>query len=152
MVPNVHLLVRPHPSDDSVAIREIVRAFPAERCEVWGSDPVEDLLLGSDVLVTQSSTVGVEAALLGVPVMTVHFSGGESIVPYARLGISLEARSAEEIAEILKRLLDGPSRRAYAERSHAALEYLMGPLDGKASRRVAQLIARMMSASSSVPT
>ena len=144
MVPDVHLIVRPHPSGDSVDAGEIARAFPAERYEVRRNDPVQDLLFGTDVLVTQHSTVAVEAAILGLPVITVDFAGSAVNVPYAKLGISLEARSADDIARNLQRILDDSAYRARTHQTKSALEYLTGPQDGRAAERVAKLIVELL--------
>jgi hypothetical protein len=105
---------------------------------------MRDLLLGTDILVTQHSTVTIEAAMLGMPVITVDFVGEGARAPYARLGLSLDAHNVDSIAQNLRRIISGGYRRSAAEMK-GALEFLTGPLDGGSAKRCAELIIAQLS-------
>jgi len=78
-------------------IRLVVRYHPSQQCEflpqarVCSSPPDENisaLLHAVDVVVTMTSTVGLQAHLLGKPVLTFDDSVFYEDMPYSRMGIS----------------------------------------------------------------
>ncbi len=81
--PDWHLVLRPHPSD--------VYVLPSAGPQLTFStraDHLHTLLAASDVVVTMTSTVGLEAVLLGVPLVTWDASENTPYCPYARMGIA----------------------------------------------------------------
>lgn len=83
------LAVRPHPSEAPPALAA------REGVVLTGQDwPLADLLHTCDAVCTLTSTVGLEAHLLGKPVIQVAGSLFEDAAPYARMGIALPATLA----------------------------------------------------------
>jgi hypothetical protein len=82
---DLHLIIRFHPNENI----EINDYYEHPRVTISkSSDDLAVLLNAVDVLITMTSTVGLEAHLLGVPVVTVEMSVFAKDAPYAELGIS----------------------------------------------------------------
>lgn len=92
------LVVRYHPSEQ-VEFIEQDRVFfsPA-------SEALHPLLHAVDVTLTMTSTVGLEAYLLGKPVITVDASIFTADMPYSAMGISRGVFSPQELPALIARL------------------------------------------------
>ncbi|MDB5790421.1 MAG: hypothetical protein JWQ80_445 [Massilia sp.] len=89
------LVVRYHPSQREVFVAQAgVDVSPA-------TESVSVLLHAVDIVVVMASTVGLEAALAGRPVISVVGSVFGADAPYARMGISTEAATIASIGEAL---------------------------------------------------
>lgn len=140
-VPALRIMLRPHPSQDHAALSAVAAGFPAERVSFHDQGSVFDLLVACDLVVTQFSTVAIEAAIVGRPVITANFSGLPDPVPYARLGLSTAARDLAQVAELARRMIEQGGRGF--EATAEGLRLLVGPADGHAGERVAELALRM---------
>jgi hypothetical protein len=105
-----------------------------------------DLLAVSDVVIISNSTVGLEAMILGRPVVVVHAFEGMEEVPYVASGAALGAASQpEEIATAVEKALrDEGAREAMAQARDIFVLGYASEQDGLASKRVAQLIQEMV--------
>src|SRR5262249_24537716 len=140
-VPTARLLLRPHPSLPSSAL-PTVRTGDRARIVRVAEPAIADLLEACDLLVTQHSTVAIEAALRNRAVITADFTGMPPVVNYAAVGLSTHATTKEALRELIAahaaRGSLGPDRHPGPEALHA-LEALIGPRGGGASRRRAVL-------------
>jgi UDP-N-acetylglucosamine 2-epimerase len=143
-VPDLFILLRPHPSQPREDLTELMATMPADRVSFHPGDSVFDLLAACDLMVNQFSTVTIEAAILGRPTITANFSGIPDPVPFARFGLSTAARSMADITTVTQRILDdgGAGFRATEE----GMRRLVGPTDEGSARRVAEIIAGMVPA------
>jgi len=80
------LAVRPHPSEAEPVLPSSSKVVLAGRD--W---PLTELLHASDVVCTLTSTVGLEAHLLGKPVVQVGGSMFEDAAPFVAMGIAIRA-------------------------------------------------------------
>jgi CDP-glycerol glycerophosphotransferase (TagB/SpsB family) len=110
-LPNVGLVIRPHPYESSPLVRlmnpgvRVSRAFSAR-----------DAIQAADVLITHSSFMAVEAALLCCPVILVSPDAVPSLMPLAMEGLARWARTSEELRRALEDLLEnGDSRVRVAQ-------------------------------------
>ena len=104
--PDWHLVLRPHPSD--------VYTLPPAGGQVSHSSRSEDLhavLAASNVVVTMTSTVGLEAAFLGIPVVTWDLSENTPFCPYTSMGISQGVVEMGDFSQAIERALAGQSPR-----------------------------------------
>lgn len=108
-------------------------------------------LPGAWLLVTGWSNSVFEAALAGVPALTVA-PPGVAPVDFASEGLSIGAADPEAAAAEALRLLDPDAHRAAVERARGALESRIGPLDGAATRRAAALIRELIDGSPAAAT
>jgi hypothetical protein len=144
----VEAILRPHPSTPRPGIdklRELGRRLGAR----WAADAsIDELIRTSDVVVVRDSTVALEAALEGTPVITVNLTGAIAAVPYADLGVSREATDTSTLRAALDEAVEGrlPSFHSSPE-VRAGVEYLVGPCDGRSAERVVAVIREMLRAS-----
>jgi hypothetical protein len=92
-----HLLVRKHPS-------ELTSGLPSA-VEDCSSDVLNDLLIACDAVVTMSSTVALEACLLGKPVATVDLSIFTKDAPFSDMGISYGIKNLDNIESSVKLMM-----------------------------------------------
>lgn len=139
---DVHLLLRPHPSTEPAALDAARRlAAQNERIHLTGDADILDCMAAADLVVAQNSTVVLEAALLGKPVITANFTGLPEFVPYASLGISRQATTPARVSELVSAGARGePGYDPYDPEVRRNIEFLIGPVDGAAADRVACLI------------
>jgi glycosyltransferase involved in cell wall biosynthesis len=96
---NLRLVVRYHPSERNVFNR-------ANRVDFSPlSEPIATLLHAVDVVVVTASTVGLEAALSGRPVISVDLSVFTPDTQYASMGISTGVTDLSELKMALKKSL-----------------------------------------------
>lgn len=135
------LLVKLHPSEDPVPYRAMVARDAGVAIVHHGEVPLYDLLASAEVLLTFHSSVGVEAMLLDRPVISLEAFGDENPIPYAREGAAASARSADELAEILRReIAPGHEAGQRRERRSRFVRDNLFAADGKSAERVRDLI------------
>jgi len=81
--PDWRLVIRPHPSEDLAYTDLPANVELSDR-----TDPLYEVLSAVDVVITMSSTVGLEAALLGKPLISLDISIFTPDAPYSKMGIS----------------------------------------------------------------
>lgn len=140
----IRLIVKPHPSESEKVYRKVTNEYEQVTLCKSGED-IASILPSTDVMITEHSTVGTEAALLDIPIVRINITSKESQSVYVTSGIAIEARNVEELKSAIKdalyneevrgRLTEARKRFVY---DHAYLQ------DGQASKRVANLIVRMI--------
>lgn len=144
-IPDVRLLLRPHPSTSTRARARIAQFMNGDRVLSAADGDIFDFIAASDVVVVQNSTVALEAALLNRPVITANLTGMPDVIPYARLGISTEAKDSAGVTALVRRAkANALPTAATDERARAGIYYLVGPTDGRSAQRVADLIGDML--------
>lgn len=129
--------------DRDPGLRLILRAHPNQQIDFGPHDPrihisprqesVHAVIHAADVLFTEFSMVGMEAALAGKPVVT---NSTDDTIPYGRLGLT------QDIATIAE--LDATLTRALRERSAPRLDLLGAPPTGTATANVVGEIERLL--------
>jgi len=145
-VPGIHVMLRPHPGDRRNLYERIMRKHGTGRMTLHRAGDSLTLVRACDVLVTQHSTVMVEAALLGKPAISADFGGLHGPPPVVEAGIATVVRGLEELIREVQGLANAaraptppPSRGG-----HMARETFLGPTDGRAGERVASLVAEAL--------
>ena len=154
-VPGIHVMLRPHPSDPSDLWERLRRAHGSERVTLHRTGDSLTLVRACDVLVTQHSTVVLEAALLGKPVITTEFGGLRGPAPVITAEIATQVRGLEGLTREVQRLATAvhAPRPEPSQSRQGALKALVGPVDGHAGERVADLVAEVLQrAPCAVPT
>jgi len=124
------LVVRPHPSEN-MHFREQITGI--DYCR---EDELHALLKAVDVVVVMSSTVGLEAALLGKPVVSLNMSVFSSDMPLSEMGMALGVKDLNEIDEAIKYAL---------KRGGAVCSNL--PQVGEATQRISGEILKLLNSS-----
>jgi glycosyltransferase involved in cell wall biosynthesis len=147
-IPGAQLLVKLKVEDQSgPRVRRLLRkhgtpAAPVIHDAVW-----PDLFDVADVVVMAHSTVGLEALLHGVPLVTVNFTGRPDRVDFAKSGVSLGVYEPAALREVLEAALFNPDvRTRLRDATPAFLTAFAGPLDGRSADRVAALVTGLAAA------
>ena len=104
--PSWQVVLRPHPSDQVT--------FPDLGPQVVISTRADDLhtlLAASDVIVTMTSTVGLEGVLLGKPLVTWNRSQNTPYCPYAAMGFARGVEVLTDLPEAVVAALAGNAPR-----------------------------------------
>jgi hypothetical protein len=141
------LVVLPHPAQpaglvESVAARHPAAAEVARRFAPPGTLHAE--LPGAFALVTGSSNSVFEAALAGVPSILIDPRDSDPGT-FAADGLGIGVADAAAAGAAARSLLDPAFRVAILDRARAALADYLGPIDGHASARTAQLMLELAS-------
>lgn len=136
----LHLIVKPHPGEDSAAYR----AYASGRKEgvsVVAGVNIRELLFISEVLITFASTIMIESLLMGKPIISYNTTAEPDPLPFVRWGLGVEAKTPGELEIAIQTVLrDDLFKRRFSEaRSH----YFSDTVDGRATERVASLIYRL---------
>ncbi|MCU9951390.1 CDP-glycerol glycerophosphotransferase family protein [Pseudomonas sp. PDM13] len=101
--PAVHLAMRLHPSESRPP------SVVADRVHYSDStDSLDHLLCAADCIVTASSTVGLEAAYLGLPVIQCMDSIFSHDLPLAKLGVATAVETYRDLGGAIRSVLDCP--------------------------------------------
>ncbi len=136
--PDIHLLIKTHPAETPAVYESSTGGWSNVSIAPAEAD-LASLLAAADGLVTMNSTVGIDAAVLGVPVLVVGLPNNLS--PFVSAGVMLGAESADAIPAMLEALLydlEVRGRLAAATQAFVA-RYALTP-DGQAAVRAADAI------------
>ncbi len=139
------LIVLPHPVQPAGLIEGIAGRQPVPTgvdLRIEHGLGLHDLLDDAWLLVTAWSNSVFEAALRGVPSLMIDVEHA-SPVAYAEEGLGIGVDTETGAAAAARALLDPAYRAATVERATAALAEHLGPLDGRAAERAADLIVSM---------
>ncbi len=145
-LPGYQGVVKLHPNFQDVYERLVQAIAEEEEVEVAiARGNLWDLLGLVDLVVVSNSTVGLEAMILGKPVVVVDTYAGGEVVPYVASGAALGASRPEEIISAVTRALseEGVSKAMEMSRKEFIREYAYLQ-DGRAADRVGQLIGKIM--------
>ncbi len=137
------VVIRPHPSN---ALAKILRlASPPLRSQLTLDPglPARDAIARSDLVIGQYSTLLVEAAAIGVPVISFSPSPTAPPLDLGNAGIAQVVSTRAALATAVLRALAEPPPAVPTE--HIAR--LIGSLDGKAAERIAEWAATVAQAS-----
>ncbi len=112
--------------------------------EVTDVGGLTDALVDSDLLVTVASQSVLEAAVVGIPAVAIQPPGATYVFPYAREGIAAVAHDRDELAQIFTERLSPAGGAAAVERAREAVGHHLGPMDGRAAERSADLIGELL--------
>ena len=102
----VELILKTHPrAPDDPVVRALRADFPALRSRVVRRGPLENRLSGVDCVLSCGSSAGVEATLLGLPVIQLAPPGASGFPPHGRWGLAGTARCEAELRQLLAGVL-----------------------------------------------
>jgi hypothetical protein len=147
--PGTELLVKLHPREPATRVdhyREVLAGAGAgSGAALVTETPMTEVLPRATVVVSSWSNTLLEAAMDGRPALSVNLTGGPLPVPVGELGIAYEARSEEEVHQVLPQLLeDTPLRAEVLERQRrylAANPHLLDEVP--AARRIADVAGEL---------
>jgi CDP-glycerol glycerophosphotransferase (TagB/SpsB family) len=150
--PELQLVVKLHPKEDG-ALQRVMAVEMGLSDVVIVKERLVELLRICDLLVTIHSAVAMEAIAMGKPVVTVNLTGEKDPYPYAGSGAAIGVYKQEDLLPAVYAALEDPKtrRRLDQGRREFVQDHLHGA-DGRASERIAQLVARLVSPRKRVPS
>ena len=136
--PDHHIVVRPHPSEDHEAWRRETHGLDAVTVAFDGS--AIPWIAGADALIHNSCTTGVEAYLLGKPVIAFRPATDDTYDSYLPNALSRQAFDAAELVAALAAGIEAGTPLSAAAKAAKYIAAQQGPL---AAERVADGVARM---------
>lgn len=128
--PDLRFVFRFHPSEAARSLPHGVKNVSTS----MAPDDLTRLLIASDVVIVTASTVGLEAALLGKPVISVERSMFNADAPFAEMGISRGVSDLERLeAAIDEALLNKGDRGALLPRPGGAADAVVDQICGISS-------------------
>ncbi|MCD4734165.1 CDP-glycerol glycerophosphotransferase family protein [bacterium] len=143
---NLRLVIKPHPRDDrATLLQELERLELPEETLLPKSHDLYALLANADVVLTFFSTVGVEALLVGKPVVLYKPDPRPSPATYVNSAAVLRVADHRELASTIGSVLsDENLRQRLKQERESYLRHHEAAHDANAARRVAELIEEML--------
>jgi hypothetical protein len=140
-LPNVTLIIKPHPAETADAYSSVTAGHASVRV-VSASEPLAPLMSASRAIVTVNSTLALDAAVADIPALVVGLPNNLS--PFVAAGALAGADTTVEIAGQLERILyhEGFRQQLAAARSVFLRANAMGS-DGAAAMRSAAAVLEL---------
>ncbi len=142
-LPEACMVAKLHPGQgDWGFVKPVLAGHPAaQRVRVLRHEPLYPLLRWADVTLVQRSTVAVESLAAGTPVglLATAEAPGAADLELGDLRLP-RADSGDSLADLIVSL--GSSRESYFSERAAALQRIVGPLDGRSAERIAALLLK----------
>jgi hypothetical protein len=146
--PDHHLVCKVHPNERPAYYRKLLRRLGDHKTRVVREVDPPALLQASALVVTAFSTLALEAMLFERPVLIVNLTGEPDPVDYVGSGAAMGAYTPEEVVRHMERLVrpDDPIHGLLAHGRRRCLAAHLHKTGGQATRRVVDLMDRMISA------
>ncbi|MFQ5811132.1 MAG: UDP-N-acetylglucosamine 2-epimerase, partial [Armatimonadota bacterium] len=142
-IEDCHLVVKVHPRDTRASAYAALAAKTGADVRIvsHAEANLPELWPLCDAVVMGYSTAAFEAIIHGKPVVSINLTGDEDCYPFAASGAALAARRPSEVLPALRSALsDEPTLRRLARQREEFIQHHVGPLDGRAGRRIAAII------------
>ena len=132
----VNLIVKLHPNEDGQIQQVIMHDMGIAGILLVKNIDARELLAVSDLIITVSSTTGLEAAVMGKSLVYLNVTDKEDYIPFADMGIGIRCTDSDELYSVLKQIVID---KKYPHLTNIA-KYKS---DGKAAKRVGELIQKI---------
>ncbi|MCH7873048.1 MAG: hypothetical protein IID33_15235, partial [Planctomycetes bacterium] len=141
-MPDVQLIMRLHAGEATELLREMARERGVDAI-IDPNASLQELLELSDVVVSQTTTAGLEAMIAGKPVIYLNIHCERDWLPYAECGAAVGVYEADQLAPAVKRVLsDATLREELARKARPLIAEQVDGLTGDSARRMADLCER----------
>lgn len=132
------IYVKPHPDEDPVIYKFLEDKFPDKVFIRPKNENLSYLLAISDVILTFSSTVGLESAILDKPLICINFLNEKSM--YIDNGVALEVKNIEELADSINKIFNPEISVQLSENRVNFVKEYVHELDGRSVERIIDVI------------
>ena len=132
----VNFVVKLHPNEDGRIQQVIMNDMGINNLLLVKNIDARELLAVSDLIITVSSTTGLEAAVMGKPLAYINITGKEDYIPFADMGIGIKCTNSLELYDVLKHI-------ALNERLPILANISKYKTDGNAAVRVGDLVEKL---------
>lgn len=134
---DITLILKPHPNEDIEVYHELISNNDSSAIII--KDDLHLLIMESDLVIIEFSTVGLETIFLNKDLITINITGQEDIVPYAKSGAAI---SVNDLNELEGRIRDLLTNNDITLQLHNGRKKYKN--DGKASERVVNIISNVI--------
>lgn len=121
--PEKYLIVKLHPNENGVIHQKIIKNYNLKNVYLIKKENIHSLIQMSNVIITQYSTVGIEAILADKPLIVIDFLNESYDLPYLNIGAAKRANTKSELRYLLDSLLN--QGKYLNELSKARKKFLM---------------------------
>lgn len=141
-IEGAHVILKLHPDDRQVDMEALASRAGAAGIDIVARYPLGRLLGAADLLVSVMSTVIIEAAVIGTPILCCDFSGKTAALDFVAEGLCAGCKEPGAVAGAIARLLFDSDAIAESRRmAQTGIARFNGPNDGRSARRIAGLVA-----------
>lgn len=135
---DTQLIIKLHPNEDGI-IHKLISEEMDYKFTIIKDELASEIMHLSDVVITISSTTGIEAALMGKKVLSINLTNNPDFIPFNVMGIGQIAYSQNEADIILKTYLD---ESCQVDKTQSTKERFKA--DGNSAQRIVDLIKSLV--------
>ncbi|GAA3645943.1 UDP-N-acetylglucosamine 2-epimerase [Asaccharospora irregularis] len=135
---NKQLIIKLHPNEDG-KIQQVMLDEMGYKAIIVKDIEAPKIIELSDLVITVSSTTGLEAVVMDKPLISINLTGEPDFIPYNDMGIGLGVYDKEELSKTISLIFE--DSEVVEKLKEARQEFAT---DGKAASRVAELIIEML--------
>lgn len=138
----ITIRIRTHPGQKISAVEEFVKQHKL-KVKINESVGLKEFIKTSDLILTENTSAGLEAVLLGKPLLYLNFLGEKDSIPYAKFKAAVGLYKISDLTLKLERLLHNKKeqQRMQKDQKRFIKKYLK--LDGEATSRILRLIKKL---------
>lgn len=143
--PEEAVVFKLHPREDRDIAESILGGVNKElenKIKIVKEIEINELITASDIVFTVNSTTGVEAMILGKPVIVLDLFNVRKKGYYEKFNAVRKATNERELIEAIKKSLDKKYLKEYQKKTKRFLKWVCYRLDEKATERAFSLILR----------
>lgn len=144
--PKARLVIKPHPLDDVKLYQSSIEQSGMRDRVSISSDAVRSLISDASVVISEDSTVGLEAMFFGKLVIHAHFAASDPVMPFVQYEAALPGYNAELLRsafECIETLSQAQQNQLLAGQRRF-IEDFAGLCDGQAHQRVTKMIREIL--------
>lgn len=142
---DVELVLKLHPNEFDTTIHKDISKKVGVAPVIIKDIDIYEILYSCDLMLTEFSTTGIEASILGKPIITLHFAGHPDLARYVKEGVALGVYKEEDLIINIKKVLYDKETQEKLKNAREKFIYKHAYLqDGKATERVCDLIEKVI--------
>ncbi|NDJ18746.1 hypothetical protein [Myxacorys almedinensis] len=144
--PNSRLVIKPHPMDDLALYQSYIESHSVEDRVSIVSESVRSLFPDASVVISEDSTIGLEAMFFGKVLIHAHFAPSEPVIPLVQYNAALVGYSSKLLQTALQEvdhLSEAQQQQLFSGQRRFLQEYA-GICDGQAQKRVTAMIQTVL--------
>lgn len=134
---DITLILKPHPNEDIEVYQELISNNNSNAIII--RDDLHLLIMESDLVIIEFSTVGLETIFLNKDLITINLTGKEDIVPYAKSGAAISVDDLNKLEACIKNILIDDNVKSKLNNGRNKYKN-----DGKASERIVDIISNIV--------
>jgi hypothetical protein len=140
-LPNLNYYIKPHPSENFTPYIKLGKL--SQNVQIIKDKTIIDSILHADIVITVFSTAGLEAMMMGKPVVVLDLSEDVPHAPYAN--VAKLVQKSDDLPNTINNLIqDNIARQKLIKSCKSYAESYLGRADGLATDRAEEIIAGML--------